>query len=229
MSARNVALSLLAACLALFALLSLLTEPEPRAGEPNTPGAFDYYALVLTWTPSYCRSEGRKRKDAVCATTKPHGFTLHGLWPQYHKGWPENCPAGKRPWVPRAVIDEISDIMPSKNLAIHEYRTHGTCSGLEPRQYFRVARELYERIRVPPRFAAPIAAHTLSPDEIEREFLAANDWLKPEMMSVTCRGENLLDVRVCFGRDLSPRNCGVNEDQKRLCRAPKISVPPAKN
>jgi ribonuclease T2 len=169
---------------------------------------------------------GKKRNDAQCTTDKRHAFTLHGLWPQYEKGWPEDCPIGKRPWVPQSVIEDISDIMPSKNLVIHEYRTHGTCSGLEPRQYFGVARELYERIKVPPRFAAPAAVNTASPDEIERAFLDANDWLEPEMLSVTCRGENLLDVRVCFGRDLFPRSCGANEDQARLCRANEIGIPP---
>jgi ribonuclease T2 len=89
-----------------------------------------------------------------------------------------------------------------------------------------VARELYERIKVPARFAAPKASDTASPDEIERAFLEANDWLAPEMMSVTCRGQNLLDVRVCFGRDLFPRPCGANEDQRRLCRANQIGIPP---
>jgi ribonuclease T2 len=116
--------------------------------------------------------------------------------------------------------------MPSKNLMIHEYRVHGTCSGLAPSQYFAVARELYERVGMPERFLAPDAHRVLSPDDIEREFLTANPWLKPEMISVTCRKQNLLDIRVCFGRDLFPRACGVNEDQKRLCPAPNIAVPP---
>ena len=66
----------------------------------------------------------------------------------------------------------------------------------------------------------------MSAEEIEREFAAANPWLKPEMFSVSCRGADLLDIRVCFGRDLFPRSCGVNEDQTRLCRASKIEVPP---
>jgi len=30
------------------------------------------------------------------------------------------------------------------------------------------------------------------------------------MISVTCRQQELLDVRVCFGRDLFPRSCGPN-------------------
>lgn len=182
--------------------------------------------LVLSWVPSYCRREGRDRKDEQCDASRPQAFSLHGLWPQYDKGWPEDCSTAKRPWVPAKVIEEMGDIMPSKSLIIHEYRVHGTCSGLEPAQYFGVARELYERVSVPPRFLAPGAARLVSPEGIEREFLGANPWLKPEMISVTCRRANLLDIRVCFGRDLFPRSCGVNEDQRRLCPASKIAVPP---
>lgn len=196
------------------------------SAERNKAGAFDYYVLVLSWMPSYCRSEGRARKDRQCEPSKPRAFLLHGLWPQYEKGWPESCFIGKRPWVPAKLIEEMRDIMSSKTLIIHEYRVHGTCSGLEPEQYFGVARQLYERVSVPPRFLAPDADRLASPDEIEREFLGANPWLTPDMISITCRRANLLDIRVCFGRDLFPRSCGVNEDQKRLCPAGKITVPP---
>jgi len=211
---------------AVTALACLLVGSATQASVRNTPGVFDYYVLVLSWMPSYCRGEGRARKDGQCDAQKPRAFLLHGLWPQYEEGWPEDCPIGKRAWVPDRVIGEMRDIMPSKNLMIHEYRVHGTCSGLTPSQYFAVARELYERVGMPERFLAPGAHRVLSPDDIEREFLAANPWLKPEMISVTCRKQNLLDIRVCFGRDLFPRACGVNEDQKRLCPAPNIAVPP---
>ena len=193
----------------------------------NTPGEFDYYVLVLGWAPSYYLTEGRLRRDAECNSAKPHAFVLHGLWPEYEKGWPEDCSIGKRPWVPTSVIDEMRDIMPSKGVIIHEYRTHGTCSGLDPVQYFGVVRELYERVKVPESLAASGARQSLSSGEIESAFAAANPWLKPEMMSVSCRGENLLDVRICFSRDLFPRACGANEDETRLCRSSRIAVPPA--
>src|SRR3990172_7411887 len=116
----------------------------------------------------------------------------------------------------------------NKPLIFHEPRGRGPGSGLEPAQYFGVARQLYERVSVPLRFLANDADRLASPDEIEREFLAANPWLEPDMISVTCRRANLLDIRVCFGRDLFPRACGVNEDQKRLCPAANIAVPPVK-
>ena len=193
----------------------------------DKPGDFDYYVLVLSWSPSYCKLDGRKKRDPQCARNEPRSFTLHGLWPQYEKGWPLYCATEHRPWVPRPVIDEMLDIMPSARLIIHEYRAHGTCSGLTPQQYFSTARDLYESVRIPPRFSKPNSKARLSPRVIERDFLAANDWLRADMISVTCRGRSLLDVRICFGKDLFPTPCGVNEDEKRLCNLPEINVPAA--
>ena len=133
-------------CLCLIAALALGRAIAQRGIEP---GRFDYYVLVLGWTPSYCASEGNRRHDRQCDAERTHAFTLHGLWPQNTHGWPEDCRTPKRPWVPQSVIDDLRDVMPSKNLIIHEYRAHGTCSGLEPDQYFGLARDLYERVRNP--------------------------------------------------------------------------------
>jgi ribonuclease T2 len=79
----------------LFFLAFLVgTSCEAQALGRNTPGEFDYYVLVLGWAPSYCLTEGRLRRDAECNSAKPHAFVLHGLWPQYEKGWPEDCSIG---------------------------------------------------------------------------------------------------------------------------------------
>lgn len=212
--------------LLLLATVCLLLPASGSRGATNVPGAFDYYVLVLSWMPTHCRTEGRGRRE--CGGSESHAFLLHGLWPQYDKGWPENCQTGKRVWVPEKLIEEMRDIMPSKSLMIHEYRVHGTCSGLDPAQYFGVARELLERVIVPARLVERDSDTAVSPEELESEFLAANPWLKSDMIAVTCRRKNLLDIRVCFGRDLFPRACGDNEGQKRLCPLNKITVPPIK-
>jgi hypothetical protein len=81
-------------------------------------------------------------------------------------------------------------------------------------------------VKVPESLSASDSTKSLSVDEIETAFESSNPWLKPEMIAVSCRGENLLDVRICFGRDLFPRACGANEDEPRLCRINKIAVPP---
>jgi ribonuclease T2 len=194
-----------------------------HTGRTTAPGTFDYYVLVLGWSPSYCLSEGRARNDSQCSHSR--AVVLHGLWPQYEKGWPEDCRTTARPWVPQQVIDDMRDIMPSRNLVIHEYRTHGTCSGLDPAQYFKVAHALYDRVKLPESFVDSAGDRRRSPEEIESEFLAANPWLKPDMIAIACRGGNLLDVRIRFGRDLAPRSCGANEEQDQLCAAHHIAVP----
>jgi ribonuclease T2 len=210
-------------------LLAHLTGPdlEQPTGGGGQSARFDYYVLVLSWSPTYCASQGASRHDAQCTGARPRSFVLHGLWPQNISGWPQDCAAGTRNWVPQPVIDGMRDIMPSKNLIIHEYRAHGTCSGLDPQKFFGLARDLYERVTIPPRFAATTDWPVLSPNEIEGEFLNANPWLRPEMISVTCRGRELLDVRVCFGRDGLPRACGPNEDRS-ACHIAKVEVPPAR-
>jgi ribonuclease T2 len=198
--------------------------PE-RASHHAQPGAFDYYVLVLGWSPTYCLRKGDTRHDPQCDTKRAHDFVLHGLWPQYAKGWPEDCYAGKRPWVPAHVIAAMGDIMPSKGLIIHEYKTHGTCSGLSPEDYFDDVRSLYDQVSVPASYDDPETQRFLSPAKIEAEFLAVNPWLQPDMIAVSCRGGKLHDVRLCFGRDLQPRACGANINQQRLCRAGRITVP----
>ena len=128
------------------------------------------------------------------------------------------------PWVRADVIGEMRDIMPSKGLIIHEYTTHGTCTGLSPEKFYDAARNLYGQVTVPASFDDP-TQRFLSPETIEAAFIAANDWLKPDMIAVTCRRGKLFGVRLCFSTDLAPQACGANIDQKRLCPLKRIAVP----
>ena len=96
--------------------------PQAAAQQQGKPGDFDYYALVLSWSPSYCADTGAGRGDPQCASNRPFAFVLHGLWPQYARGFPDSCRTAFNPFVPRPVIDGMLDIMPSPKLAIHEYR-----------------------------------------------------------------------------------------------------------
>ena len=86
---------------------------------------------------------------------RPYAFVLHGLWPQHERGWPQDCRSSDRGWVPGPVAERMLDIMPSKKLIFHEYRKHGTCSGLGVDGYFGLARQLYEKVKIPPRFVRP--------------------------------------------------------------------------
>ena len=71
-------------------------------------------------------------------------------------------------YVPRPVVDDMLDIMPAPGLVIHEYKKHGTCSGLDPQNYYRLARSLYRKIQIPQEFTNPMEPRTVSPDEVMR-------------------------------------------------------------
>lgn len=229
-----------AAALALITAPRLEAQRGPGGQSPyaaqqsgrNEAGRFDYYALVLSWSPTYCAGLRRGGYDPQCHSRdgKRYSFVLHGLWPQHERGWPESCPTRARPYVPQSVIDGMLDIMPSSRLVIHEYRKHGTCSGLSPEEYFKVSRRFFETVRIPPRYEQPSQAFTVSPAEIIRDFLAVNPKLKADQLAIACggRGSQLREVRVCFSREGTFRACGHNEDARRLCGASRLFVPPVR-
>lgn len=207
-------------------------DSAEQAPSRHKPGQFDYYALALSWSPTFCDSSTRNQGDPQCSRSggRPYAFVLHGLWPQYEKGWPEHCALGGDTYVPRPLINRMLDIMPSPRLVIHEYKKHGTCSGLEMDAYFALSRELYEKVKPPARFDRPAQYFTVSPGDIVKGFVEANPGLKPDHMAVVCNGpgNRLREVRICFSRDGAFRSCGDNESARRLCSANSVSVPPVR-
>ena len=196
------------------------------------PGRFDYYALVLSWSPTYCSSNEGEDDDQQCNRRdgRRFAFVLHGLWPQYERGYPSSCRMSRRPFVPQSTIDGMLDIMPSKRLVIHEYQKHGTCSGLDPQNYYGLARRLFTSIEIPDRFENPFESQLMDPGELRRAFLRANPQLDQSMIAVACQGGGRLrEVRICFGKDGKPRGCGDNENQRRLCSTDRLFVPPSRS
>ncbi|MFD0986703.1 ribonuclease T2 family protein [Methyloligella solikamskensis] len=222
---KTISASLLAIALSAgFAVLSQAAQAE-RHHHRGTPGDFEYYALILSWAPTFCEHEGDRRGYQHCDGDLSNTFILHGLWPQHKKGWPSDCYEGERPWIPRSVLNEMEPIMPSQGLIIHEYRVHGTCSGLGPEAFFDAAKTLYEKVTIPKALKDPQADIMSSPRQIEAAFMKANDWLTAPMMSVVCRSGDFYEVQICFNKDLSPRECGANQDQHHLCPLSQIDVP----
>jgi ribonuclease T2 len=59
---------------------------------------------------------------------------------------------------------------------------------------------------------------------VEDAFMAGNPGLTDEMMTVTCAGDMIAEVRICLTRDLEPRNCGA--DVRRDCTASRALMEP---
>jgi ribonuclease T2 len=214
----------------LLAAFSALASCLPAAAQTaGRPGDFDYYTLVLSWSPTYCADQGAGRREPQCAPERRYAFVMHGLWPQYARGFPQDCRTVFNPRVPQTVIDGMLDIMPSPGLVIHQYRKHGVCSGLEPKPFFDQARKIYQTVKIPQRFQSPNQAVTTSPAEIAREFVAANPGMTPQMIGVDCARGRLKEVRICFSREGQLKTCGRNEEQGRLCRTNSIVLPPVRS
>lgn len=177
------------------------------------PGVFDYYLLTLSWSPEFCHSHA----DRPECQSGHHGFVVHGLWPQYVDGYPENCSNAAGLTNP----SEMTDIMPDAGLVAHEWSTHGTCSGLDAVTYFKLLRRAFTSIRVPEKFAAARENFSIAPEEVKREFVQANPNFSAEAMTVSCGNNYLTAVSLCMTKDLKPTAC-VN---LRDCRASVIRVP----
>ncbi len=203
------------------------------SGGRNVPGKFDYYALVLSWSPTFC-SDGSHDDNPQCSgsrpASRPYNFVLHGLWPQYDRGWPQDCRTARDPYVPRPLIDRMLDIMPAPKLVIHEYKKHGTCSGLDPERYYAFARRLFTAVNIPDRFKDPETTQYVSPDEVVNEFVKANPGLKEDAIAVSCggSGNRMKEVHICLNRQGDYTSCGGNESKRKMCDAPSMTVPPVR-
>lgn len=239
MLGSNGRIALLSLCLALFSVtvspaLAQRSNTFDRhtARNEDKPGDFDYYALVLSWSPTHCATPEGRRDKTQCNRSdgRQYDFILHGLWPQYERGYPANCRTRFKPFVPDHTINAMLDIMPSKGLIIHEYRKHGTCSGLTPNEYYKASRKFFRRIRIPSAYKSPDKPQMVSPAQLKSQFAAVNKGLQHDMMSVVCRGSGnrLREVRFCFSREGNLRSCGRNEIQRSHCSAPRMFVPPVR-
>jgi ribonuclease T2 len=191
------------------------------AAKADVAGEFDYYVMALSWTPNWCELEGDKRGEARCARGGGHGWSLHGLWPQHERGWPDYCRSRERD-PSRAMTAAMDDIMGSAGLAWHQWKKHGRCSGLSARAYYDLSRKAYTSVQMPEVFEKLDRAVQLPARVVEEAFLDANPGLRPEMVTVTCRRDDIQEVRICLTKDLSPRSCGP--DVSRDCTLSKARL-----
>jgi ribonuclease T2 len=198
----------------------------PAAAQPrqqSEPGKFDYYVLSLSWSPSFCETSRGSANELQCGR-RPYAFVVHGLWPQYEKGFPENCQV-PAPRLDRAIVDAMLDLMPAPGLVFHEWDAHGTCSGLGPAAYFDTVRKARAAVTIPGAYVDPQAPLTVTPQAVVESFVKANDGLSPAGIVIDCDRTRLREVRVCLTQDLRFRDC---IDRRNACRADRLVMPPAR-
>ncbi|WP_263413733.1 ribonuclease T2 family protein [Terriglobus aquaticus] len=219
----------------LFLLVALVLLPcvRGRAQEVSAaPGKFDYYLLNLSWSPEFCHNvevlplserAGKRQQrlqDAASECGTPHGFVLHGMWPQNFSGtWPANC--GTAPG-PASYTPYLKDT-PSLILLHHEWTKHGTCSGLAADAFFTTADRAFESVKTPPQLQNVTQTLQLKPSDILDAFYKANPGFPQGSLALSCGRNYLTAIEVCLNKNtLKPIAC----QNIATCGATVVKVAP---
>jgi ribonuclease T2 len=213
--------------LVLFGAALMAGTASAQDRRQNAPGDFDFYVLSLSWSPSFCEA-ARERGNTSRSTQmqcgeRRYSFVVHGLWPQYERGFPDYCeqPA---PRLARNIMESMLDIMPGPGLIYSEWDKHGTCAGLGARGYFEAVRKARDAVKIPQDYIDLAEPKMVSPADVEDAFIKANPGLSASAIAVTCEGKRLSEVRICMNKDLQFRAC--EEIDRRACRRDRIVMPP---
>ena len=208
-------------------LLVLLCAPvaarhHAADADGAAPGEFDYYLLVLSWSPAYCLTHPDDR--AQC-TRMGLGFVLHGLWPQDDSGrYPGRCGTGEELSPEAQAVG--ATLYPTPRLMWHEWQSHGICSGLDAVEYFRTADRALAVLQIPAVFEAPARVQSMSRTDIAAAFAAANPAMPGGALAIDCSRGQLSEVRLCLTRALAPRRCG--RGIRNSCPDAPIVIPSAR-
>lgn len=174
-----------------------VTQPTSRVYiKKNKP---DYYVLALSWSPEYCKTH----KQGMQCNRQPqqaYRFVLHGLWPSLDK----TCTQEK---LSETVIDATLPFIPSKKLIKHEWKKHGRCSGYNPKQFFDLSIQAYEKIKIPNFFNHVEVNTTKKVNDIKESFIKENPKLKYDAIRVVNIKKEFSELRVCLDKSFQAINC----------------------
>jgi ribonuclease T2 len=207
----------------LVAAASAVSSQELRQ---NEAGQFDFYVLSLSWSPSFCEAAAERRSTGAPALqcgARPYSFVVHGLWPQYVKGFPEFCQVPS-PRLNRGIVSSMLDLMPAVHLIFNEWDKHGTCSGLAPRAYFDTVRKARAVVKIPLEYIDLQKPLSVTPAAVEEAFMKANPGLAENGLAIECDKKRLTEVRICLTKELQFRDCA--EIARRSCRREQLLMPP---
>ena len=181
-------------------------------------GEFDYYAMALSWSPEHCAIKPGDREQ--CA--RKLGFVLHGLWPQYQRGYPASC---TRERLDADMEQQFAGLYPSRFLYRHEWEKHGTCSGLSQEAFHQLASDLRQKVKIPAAYQSPEEPLRKNSFQLKADLASANEWLAPDNITVACAdgGRFLREVYICVnkeGTDAVTCSAEMQKRERRSCGQP---------
>ncbi|MGH8517350.1 MAG: ribonuclease T2 family protein [Panacagrimonas sp.] len=193
--------------LVMVAALASCGTGDGTSASPVTAAPFDYWVLALSWSPEYCASKDARPDSNQC--TRPREFIVHGLWPQFERGYPASCDTGTR--VSQATADRLAPLVPDRGLVFHQWRKHGSCSGMGPDDYFATLERAGRGITVPSAWLREASRErAVRREDVEQAFIESNPGLSGDAIAVDCHRDYLREIRVCLDLSLAPRPCGAD-------------------
>ena len=188
-------------------------EPERPRRLPVTG-----YTLALSWAPEFCRfREDERRHARQCSGREGRfGFTVHGLWPESGRSWPQWC--GGRDMDGAALRRNLC-ISPDARLVTRQWEKHGTCMVRRPETYLKITRILYGGLQWPD-FVRISREDNLTAGTIRTRLADANPGWLPEAIGVHLDRKGWLEeLRLCYDRRFMPEPCdkqrfGASDDAR---------------
>lgn len=176
---------------------SSVTQPISVVTKKNR---LDYYVLALSWSPEYCKMHKQQGMQCKKQPQQAYRFVLHGLWPSIDK----TCTQER---LSDAVINSTLPFIPSKRLIEHEWEKHGRCSGYNPKQFFDLSIQAYEKIKIPSYFNDVNTSTIKKVGDIKELILQKNPNLKCDSIRVVNVNKEFSELRVCLDKSLQSINC----------------------
>jgi ribonuclease I len=144
---QKVFIPLFVVAVALFAARNSQQDADRSQPDMLKKASFDFYLLALTLHPAFC-ADGHANKQE-CRGGQSPPIAIHGLWPERLTSgrYPRDC-QGPPLDLATDLESQLALRMPGmrEGLHEHEWRKHGTCSGLDDDQYFSVTLAMARRV-----------------------------------------------------------------------------------
>ncbi|NKF23412.1 ribonuclease T2 family protein [Solimonas marina] len=169
-----------------------------------SPGRFDYWVLTLSWLPEFCKNN---LAEDMCQRGDESGFFVYGLAPKNEHGdSPEDC-GPRLARVDDAVIDDMQALMLDHRRIQHEWRQHGSCSGLDQRAYFDTIDRARRQLEIPSSFDRTDEQAVTTRSALLDALQQTNPRFERNDFALNCAGHWLREVKICYGRDMQPHEC----------------------
>ncbi|XP_068646842.1 ribonuclease 2-like [Aristolochia californica] len=191
---------------------------------------FDYFLLALQWPGTLCqRTRHCCPSNGCCKSSAATSeFTIHGLWTDYDDGsWPSCCSGSEfdihkiKPLIeilnkywPSLTCSSSSNCHGGKGLFwAHEWEKHGTCSYpviKDEYSYFKTALDLYFKFNITKILNDAGYAPTSNSEHYPLgDIVAIIKKAVGSLPILVCSHSAVEELRICFHKDFTPRDCGV--------------------